>query len=123
VAWFLYFIGAAWIAIGSCFILYTSQTRSAAKTLLSKPHPKVLAAIPFAAGLLFIMTAATASHPWIIRLFGVLGLIKGAFIFINPNNLHNKILDWYLTALSDQAHRFLGIITMILGAALLSWIL
>jgi len=122
-AWFLYFISAAWIVIGSCAILYTRETRLATETFLSRIPTQALGAIPFISGILLIMAASAGSHPWIIRIFGVIGLIKGFFIIINPNDLYRKTMDWYLVSLSDQTHRFIGILTVILGTALLSWIL
>ena len=121
-AWFLYFISTAWIAIGACAILYTAQTRQAAKTLLLKTHRPILACLPFIAGILFVFSAASSSHPWIIRLFGIVGLLKGVVVYVNPGNFYTTSIDWYLDALSDQAHRFLGIIIVILGTALLSWV-
>lgn len=121
--WFLYLISAIWIAYGSCAILYTTQTKSTAETFLSKVPPKFLAAIPFISGILFIIAAPASSHPWVIRIFGVIGLLKGIFIFVNPVNLYLKTMDWYLVSISDQSHRFVGIMSVILGTALLSWVL
>lgn len=122
-AWFLYLISAIWIAYGSCAILYTTETKRTAETFLSKTPPKLIAAIPFISGILLIIAASAGSHPWIIRIFGVIGLIKGIFIFVNPANLYPKTMDWYLVTLSDQSHRFMGILSVILGTALLSWVL
>ena len=121
-AWFLYLIGAAWVAIGSCMILYTPQTRNTAKTFFDKTHPTVLAIIPVISALLFFMAASSSTHPWIIRLFGVVGLLKGVAVFINPNGFNEKFKKWYMEALSDQSHRFIGIITVILGTATISWV-
>ena len=122
-AWFLYAISAAWIAFGSCAILYTPQTREATSAFIHQTPTKVMAAIPFICGVLFLIAASSGIHPWVIRAFGVLAMLKGVFIFLNPNDLYQKTLQWYLETLSDQAHRFMGILTVILGTALLSWIL
>lgn len=122
-AWFLYLIAATWIAFGSSAILYTTETKSTANAFLLKIPPKFLAAIPFISGILFIIAASASSHPWIIRIFGVIGLLKGIFVFVNPANLYPKTMEWYLVSLSDQSHRFVGILSVILGTALLSWIL
>jgi len=122
-AWFLYLIGAAWVAIGSCMILYTRQTRAAAKTFFSQTHPTVLAIIPVVSAILFFMAASSSTHPWIIRLFGVIGLLKAVVVFLNPVGFNDKFQHWYMEALSDQAHRFTGIITVILGTATFSWVL
>ena len=122
-AWFLYLISAAWIALGACAILYTMETRRMAKEFLEKTNRSVLAALPLVAGILFIVSASSSGHPWIIRLFGIIGLLKGVFIYVNPQDLYHKTISWYVEVLSDQAHRFFGIISVILGTALLSWII
>jgi len=122
-AWFLYLLSATWISIGSCAILYTAETRNTFKALLSNTNRKALSALPFAAGILLIISASASIYPWLIRLFGLLGLIKGAFVFVNPNGMYDKILQWYLESVSEQGYRLFGIITVILGTAVLSWII
>ncbi len=121
-AWFLYLLSAAWISIGSCAILYTVETRSTFKALLSNTNRKALSALPFVAGILLIISASASIFPWLIRLFGLIGLIKGGFVFVNPNGMYDKIVQWYLESVSDQGYRLFGIITVILGTAVLSWI-
>ena len=122
-AWFLYLLSAAWISIGSCAILYTAETRNTFKTLLTNTNRKVLCALPFGAGILLIISASASAYPWLLRLFGLIGLIKGGLIYVNPNGLYDKIIQWYLDSVSDQGNRLFGIITVILGTAVLSWII
>ena len=122
-AWFLYLLSAAWISIGSCAILYTAETRNTFKALLSNTNPKALSVLPFVAGILLIISASVSIYPWLIRLFGLIGMIKGGFVFVNPNGMYDKIVQWYLESVSDQGYRLFGIITVILGTAVLSWII
>ena len=121
-AWFLYLLGAAWISIGSCAILYTTETRDAFNTILSNTNRKVLSAVPFAAGLLLLVSASACTYPWLIRLFGIMGLLKGVFIYVNPNDLYTKTIQWHQQSATEQVYRLFGIITIILGTAVLSWI-
>lgn len=121
--WFLYAISLIWVAVGCCMILYTSQFRSVVRNLVKSVNQKILSALPFVAGILFLFSASASRHPWFIRLFGLIGIIKGVFIFFNPKDFYDKSVDWYLGSLTDQTHRFYGIITIILGAAVLSWII
>lgn len=122
-AWFLYIIGMVWIAYGTCAILYTEDTRQTYRALLSKMSRPVLSAFPFVAGILFIIAAPSSGHPWIIRFLGVIALLKGVLIYLNPQDIFNTITSWYLDALSEQAHRFIGIISIILGTAVFSWVI
>jgi uncharacterized protein YjeT (DUF2065 family) len=50
-------------------------------------------------------------------------MAKGLFIFINPRGFYDKFSDWYFGSSSDQTHRLFGILAIILGTAILSWIL
>lgn len=121
-AWFLYFISVAWISSGSCAILYTSETRDTLKRSLSALNRKVLSVLPLAFGVLMIVAASDSLHPWLVRILGLLGLIKGVIVLTNPMTLYEKSVQWYLDSVSDQGYRLTGIITIILGTAVLSWI-
>lgn len=121
--WFLYTISVIWIAVGCCAILYTHQSRNIMRNLVRTINQKFLSTLPFIAGVLFLFSASASRHPWFIRLFGLIGIIKGIFIFVNPKGLYDKSVDWYLDSLTDQTYRFYGIITIILGTAVLSWII
>ncbi|MBU0986283.1 MAG: hypothetical protein KKH68_03430, partial [Proteobacteria bacterium] len=110
--WFLYAISLIWIAFGSCAILYTDETRKIMKTLDEKIDRKILSVLPFIAGILFLFSASAIRNPWFIRFIGFIAVIKGVFIFLNPKNIHDDLMDWYLNSLSDQTHRLFGIITL-----------
>ena len=122
-AWFLYLLSAAWISIGSCAILYTAETRNTFKSLLTHTNRKMLSALPFGAGILLIISASASIYPWLIGFFGLIGILKGGLIFVNPNGLYDKMVLWYLESVSDQGNRLFGIVTVILGTAVLSWII
>lgn len=47
----------------------------------------------------------------------------GIFIFTNPNKMANALNDWYLNSVSDQSHRFFGIVGILFGSAVFSWII
>ena len=69
-----------------------------------------------------ILAAADSLHPWLVRMLGLLGLIKGVLVIANPMALYDKSVKWYLESVSDQGYRLTGIILIILGTAVLSWI-
>ena len=121
--WFLYAIALIWIGIGAWMILYSHESRKVFKQLVKNLDRRILFALPAVTGILLLFSAAWARQSWRIRFFGILALLKGGFIFWNPNNLYDKIADWYLNSVSDQTYRFFGIITLILGTAILSWII
>jgi uncharacterized protein YjeT (DUF2065 family) len=121
-AWFLYLISVVCISYGSCTILYTSETRNTSKKLLTPINRIALSTLPLAFGVLMIIAASASLHPWLVRLLGLVGLMKGIFIFVNPNGMYDKSLHWFFESVSDQGYRLMGIVTVILGTAILSWI-
>jgi len=119
----LYVISVLWIAMGSCLVLYTVEFRKVMANLLKGVDRRFLAFLPAVFGVLMIVAASQARNPGFIRLLGLLAVAKGAFIFANPQGLYGQLSEWYLDKASDQTYRFFGIISLILGTALLSWIL
>ena len=121
--WILYLISILWIVFGSCAVLYTTGTRDTMKNLLKSFNLKIIACIPLITGILMVFAATASHYPWLIRLVGLLAVIKGVFIILNPSKMVDKINQWYVNTASDQSYRLSGIIFIILGTAVLSWIL
>ena len=121
--WFLYAFSFIWISFGTGLIIYTQESKRMIKRLVTDLDRRILSALPAIFGFFLIIAASESRHSWFIRLIGILAVLKGGFIFWNPQNLYDKTLDWYLNSVSDQTFRFFGIITLILGTVILSWIL
>ncbi len=121
--WFLYTISLIWVAIGTWSILFTAETRNVLKGMFNKVDRKILSVFEATIGLLLLFSAAASHHAWFIRLIGFLAVIEGGIIFFLPKNLYDELMDWYLNVASDQTYRLFGIISIILGTAVLSWIM
>jgi uncharacterized protein YjeT (DUF2065 family) len=121
--WFLYAFSLFGISIGCCTILYTTETRKFVKSIFNNVDQKILLAIPFILGILFILSASATRIPWLIRAIGLMAVIEGVVFFIIPKDLYDKFIDWYLNSLSDQTYRLSGILGIIIWIAILSWIL
>ena len=74
-------------------------------------------------GIVLLGSATASHHPWFIRLIGLLAVIEGGTIFLMPKNLFDELINWYVHSLSDQTYKLLGILSLILGTAMLSWVL
>ncbi len=120
---FLYAISLIMIAIGCCTILYTVETKKIIKRIVKGIDLRILSILQLVTGILFLLSASACRFPWVIRFIGFISLFEGVLAFTNPNNLYDKILDWYFDSLSDQTHRLFGIIALIFGTVVLSWIL
>jgi uncharacterized protein YjeT (DUF2065 family) len=121
---FLYAISLFWIISGAYFILYTEESRSILKKLLNleEIYEKILSVMIIIIGLLILSSAPQIRHPWFIVFLGAIGLAKGLLFFFNPKNCFEKMRNWYLNTASDQTYRLFGIILLITGTAVLSWI-
>ena len=120
---FLYAFSLLWVSFGAGFIIYTRESKSMIKRLVADLDRRILSALPAILGIFLIISASESRHSWFIRLIGILAVLKGGFIFWNPQNLYDKTVDWYLNSVSDQTFRFFGIIILILGTVILSWIM
>ncbi|MBR9987357.1 MAG: hypothetical protein KFF68_15745 [Desulfosarcina sp.] len=117
----IYLLGFLWIAAGTIAILYTDDYKAYFKGLMNRLDRKMLAIIPAVFGLLLLVAASSTSHSWFIALIGVLGIVKGVLIYFNPGGLFDSSKDW-LDTLSNQGYRLVGIIALVLGTVVISWI-
>ena len=117
----LYTFSLIFVVSGVCMILYTGETRDVFKQLV-RMGLKAVSVIAFIAGLLLLVSASASHYPWFLRVVGILSIVEGVMLFINPRNIMGKIYDWYLEQSSEQTFRATGIITVIFGTALISWI-
>lgn len=120
---FLYVMSVLWIAMGSCLVIYTAEFKRVLSKVLRGFDQRFLAPVPAVLGLLLMVAAPQAKNAGFIRLLGLLGVAKGVFVFMNPKGYYEQVVTWYLDQASDQTYRFFGIISIVLGTALLSWIL
>jgi hypothetical protein len=120
--WYLYLISVLWLSCGACTILYTAGERKLARRVLQDANPTLMGVLPIIFGMLLILSISATTHPWIIGIIGALGIIKGSLMVYNPKNWYAKTTGWYLDVISDQTHRLFGIILVIFGTAMFSWV-
>jgi uncharacterized protein YjeT (DUF2065 family) len=73
-------------------------------------------------GALLLLSAGASQNFWFVVLLAVLAAAKGLLFFLNPRGLFAKIRQWYLHQADDQTYRMAGIILLVLGTAVFSWI-
>lgn len=117
----VYLLGFLWIAAGAIAILYTDDYKGFLKGLLTRLDRMYLAMIPAIFGLLLLFAASSTTHSRFISLIGVLGIVKGVLIYFNPGGLFETSKNW-LDTLSSQGYRLVGIIALVLGTVVISWI-
>jgi uncharacterized protein YjeT (DUF2065 family) len=52
-----------------------------------------------------------------------MAVIEGMVFFFISKEMYDKFMDWYLISLSDQTYKLSGVLGIIFGTAILSWIL
>lgn len=118
----VYMLGLTCIASSTFLILYTRETVNAFKNLFRKYPLKYLSAIPAVFALLFLMAASATIYPWVLRIIGLLAACEAVLAFTNPHGVYSKMLDWYVRQVSDSTQRLFGIIGIIFGTVMLTWI-
>ncbi len=121
-AWFLYLFSFFLVAGGAILILYTKDSRRHIGGLLEGGSQKLIAVAAALIGVLLIVSAFHSRMFGFIVLLGIISLAKGALIWFNPKGLYEKLRDWFLNQASDQTFRFFGIIWLIIGTAMFSWV-
>jgi len=117
----VYLLGFLWVAAGAIAILYTDDYKAYLKGIMEKLDRIFLALIPAVFGLLLMLAASSTTYSWFIRLIGVLGIAKGVLVYFNPGGLFEKSKLWLL-GLTNQGYRLIGMIALVLGTVVISWI-
>ena len=120
--WFLYGFALFWIAVGSLFILYTDESRRVLRNVMGEVMPRPLAFVPMVVGILLIISARASGAFWFILILGLLAVGKGLYLLLAPRGQTKALLAWWLNSAQDRTYRFWGLIIVVLGMAILSWV-
>ena len=120
----LYIIAIAWIAYGVLLILYTDKTRGFLKKLFLTDHVKLLALVPFVIGIVLAGGAFFYREVfWLSFILGIIAIIKGIYLFFAPSSQVKGFLEWWFEKADDSTARLFGLITFMLGSAILAYLL
>jgi uncharacterized protein YjeT (DUF2065 family) len=117
----VYILGFAWIAAGAFAILYTEAYKAYVGRTMNQMNRLWLALIAVLAGILLLLGASSTTHGGVIAVIGILGIVKGLLIYFNPTNIFGLSVNW-LDNLSHQGYRLVGIVALVLGTVVISWI-
>lgn len=120
--WILYGISLLWIIVRLMQVLYTEKSQKVLKYLMTKRNPQLLAVFPLVIGILLCLAAFWSQALWFIFSLGLLACLKGILFFFLPTKYTQKFLEWWFTKVSDKLIRLGGLIFVILGIAIMSWI-
>jgi hypothetical protein len=120
--WFLYLVSIVLVVIGGVIILWTDWTRETLKGVLARKSIRLLGLIPLVFGILLVISSGWSEIFWLVFLLGLIALAKGAYLLFGSREQIDTATSWWLDKASDQLHRLSGLISLVLGMALLSWI-
>jgi uncharacterized protein YjeT (DUF2065 family) len=119
----LYILAILWIVVGTFLVLYTESTKEVLKKLFFRDHFRWLATLPLLFGVLLVAGAFYHKEMfWLVFVLGVLGILKGIFLIIGPSAQIKRFLDWWFHKASERTIRLNGLISVILGTAILSYL-
>ena len=118
----VYLLGFGHIALCTVLILYTTESVDLLKGMFRKTPLKTLSVIPAVYAILFLISASATSHPWIFRIIGLLAVVEAVVAFLDPQKIYSQMLDWYSDKVSEQANRLFGIIGVVFGTVILTWV-
>ena len=123
---FLFVLALVWIVFGTALIIYTKETRRA---LLGWFPAEVIRqfAVPamVVGGLLVLGAFFSDERFWWPFLLGLLALAMGAYIRKSPVEKLSALMGWWCSdsGASEETVRLSGLLTLLLGGALLASLL
>jgi hypothetical protein len=120
--WFLYIMSIYFIMAGVILILYTDWLKKLLQTILKDLNVKWFFPLPLIIGALFIFSGDLLPYPWFAIVIGFLVIGKGCYLLFLPGKKIEATIHWWTHKVDDITYRFLGIIILVLGTTLLSWL-
>lgn len=109
---FLAIISLIFVIAGVVMIMSPKKMVKFTDGLLKAKKPQMLGLVPLCVGVLLLFSANSSVLGWLIVLLGLAEIGKAVYVFLTPIQ---KIKSHWWFNLSDNGHRGLGILVLILG--------
>lgn len=117
----LYAVSVLWLAAGTLLILYTEGTRSFLKRAFLRDDVRWMAVFPLAVGIFLVAGAFFYREMfWLALAIGMLAIIKGVYLVAGPSSQVKGIFAWWFNQADESTIRLWGLISFVLGIAVLS---
>jgi uncharacterized protein YjeT (DUF2065 family) len=110
------------IIAGITLILYTDWLRRLLQRMSSSINLRWIFPLPLIIGVLLILSKDLIPSPWFIIAIGILALAKGIYFLLSPRKQMGTLVNWWANKAKDITYRFWGIIILVLGITLFSWL-
>jgi uncharacterized protein YjeT (DUF2065 family) len=121
VIWYLYVVALMFIVKGSFLILDTDKARELSQSWLNSGSYRLWGAVGAVFGILLAVASFWSGVVWFLFLLGLLFAGMGIFIFVGEEGkIAPLIRTW--SNISDRGLRLWGLILVVTGIAILSWV-
>jgi hypothetical protein len=104
-------------------VLYSKEARACSRSWFTRFDLRALAVAPAVMGALLIVGAFRVREVFgLAFVLGLLALAKGAYLAFGPPEQIKGLRDWWLDEAGDIVIRLSGLVTFLVGAAFLSWL-
>lgn len=119
----LYVVALLWIISGTLLIVFTEKTRAILKKMFLTEKVKWLATFPLIFGVVLIIGAFLNREIfWLAFILGLLATSKGLYFYMAPSQQAKALLEWWFLKAKPETVRLFGLITFVLGVALISYL-
>ena len=115
---FVIVIGTLCFISGLIEIIVPSVMRSVVKKVLPKINNRIIGFLPLLVGILLFYASETGRLVLIVKIIGLLAVLKGFALIFGPADKHRGLLGFVMGA-TDIAYRLIGIVTVACGIVLL----
>lgn len=117
----LFVLGLIWVAAGTLLIVFTEGTLQVFRKMFFRENVKELSILAFAFGLFLVVASFFVTNTWwFVFLLGILGIAKGIYFFMAPQDQSRKLLVWWFEGAKPETIRFWGLLTFVLGMAVMA---
>jgi hypothetical protein len=121
--WILYAISILLIVLGTWANLYPVQASKRLRNLVERIAPRWSAIAALATGIMLLIAAPASNQgTGFVRLLGILGMVKGIVLFVMSRERYQRLLDWWFDSAKELSWRVWGLLMLVLGVVILSWL-
>jgi hypothetical protein len=119
--WYLYFTAILFITVGTFLILDSHHAVKFSHRFVESGNYRLWGLVGGLFGLLLAVSSFWSGVPWFLFILGLLTAGMGVFMLIGQEERVDALLRVW-GDISERGFRFWGLVLLVTGAAILSWI-
>jgi len=119
--WFLYLVAILFIAKGSFLVLHTEKAQDLSELVLEKGSHRIWGIVGATFGILLSVASFWSGVVWFLFLLGLMLAGIGMFVFLGEEVKVQPLLRTW-SSISSTGLKLWGLILVVTGTAILSWI-